>query len=68
MSIKVISNWYTVQYILLCSVFKENKRRMDMCVADHGLIQNFTLSFQIDGFTKFTKTRQICMHNGDVLT
>lgn len=39
-----------------------------MCVADHGLIQNFTLSFQIDGFTKFTKTRQICMHNGDVLT
>lgn len=38
-----------------------------MCVADHGLIQNFTLSFQIDGFTKFTKTRQICIHSGDVL-
>lgn len=56
MSIKVISNWYAVQYILLCSVFKENKRRMDMCVADHSLTQNFTLSFQTDGFTKFTKT------------
>lgn len=56
MSIKVISNWYAVQYILLCSVFKENKRKMDMCVADHSSIQNFTLSFQTDRFTKFTKT------------
>lgn len=48
MSIKVISNWYAIQYILLCSPFKENKRKLDMCVADHSLTQNFTLSFQVD--------------------
>lgn len=39
MSIKVISNWYAAQYMLLCSVFKENIRRMDVCVADHSLTE-----------------------------
>lgn len=49
MSIKVISNWYAAQYMLLCSVFKENIRRMDVCVADHSLTEFLHCPFEQRG-------------------